>query len=91
MLLSGPLIRSTIRWIIAGNIRSGTVVVVTGKATAGTGTSGTLTTNEAKIFRCYYDSGLNSPVGGPNPSFPNTSATEGIIAVTNVPYGKYDV
>lgn len=74
-----------------GDIKSGTVVVVTGKATGGTGTAGTLTTNEAKIFRCYYDSGLNSPAGGPNPSFPNTSATEGIIAVTNVPYAKYDV
>lgn len=65
-----------------GAIKSGTVVVVTGKATGGTGTSGTLTTNEAKIFRCYYDSGLNSPA--------NSAATEGIIAVTNVPYGKYD-
>jgi hypothetical protein len=74
-----------------GAIKSGTVAVVTGKSTSGTGTSGTLTTNEAKIFRCFYDSGLNSPAGGSDPNFPNTSATEGIIAVTNVPYAKYDV
>ncbi len=73
-----------------GNIQATTKVVVTGRG-QNTGTSGTLTTNEAKIFRNYYDAGLNNPAGGPNANFPNTSANEGVIAVTNVPYGKYDV
>lgn len=74
-----------------GNIQSGTIAVATGKSTSGSFTTGTVTTNEARIFRSLYDSGLNNPVGGPDPNFPNTSANEGLIAVTNVPYALYDV
>jgi hypothetical protein len=74
-----------------GNIQSGTIAVVTGKSTSSSFTTGTVTTNEGRIFRSIYDAGLNNPAGGPDPNFPNTSANEGIIAVTNVPYSLYDV
>jgi hypothetical protein len=74
-----------------GNIQSGTIAVVTGKSTSGSFTSGAVTTNEGRIFRSLYDSGLNNPAGGLDPNFPNTSANEGLIAVTNVPYALYDV
>jgi hypothetical protein len=64
-----------------GNIMSNTVITVTGRG-QNSGTAGTLTTNESRIFRTYYDAGLNTPA--------STVSQEGLIQVSNIPYSIYD-